>query len=234
VVVWDAVKRGKAKWLVANPSGDHVSDVAFTPDGTGLLTACIDGVGGVRRWQAGNWHRKPAFATRAHCDGALTVSPDGRTVATANNDGRTGAKVIKLWNYPKGTHRKTSAPAGSLVRLIYSSDGALLAGNDDRQRVRVWDARSLTQIAEYAPRPKKKGRKVLQPVHSLAFHPSGRFLAVVGQISLVEFVDTAHWRQTVAFDWKLGPLYGVAFSPDGALAATGSKKGKIVVWDVDV
>src|SRR5262245_6209602 len=102
VVVWDTVKRDEPKWLLAHPKGDHISDVAFTPDGTGLLTACIDGRGGVRRWRVGNWHRKPALATRAHCDGALAVSPDGKTVATADNGGKRAA--IKLWHYPGGKH----------------------------------------------------------------------------------------------------------------------------------
>jgi hypothetical protein len=37
-----------------------------------------------------------------------------------------------------------------------------------------------------------------------------------------------------AFDWDMGRLRSVAFSPDGMLAAAGNDKGKIVVWDVDL
>jgi hypothetical protein len=35
-------------------------------------------------------------------------------------------------------------------------------------------------------------------------------------------------------DWKAGRLVSVAFAPDGALAATGTEDGKVVVWDVDL
>jgi hypothetical protein len=35
------------------------------------------------------------------------------------------------------------------------------------------------------------------------------------------------------FDWGLGPLRAVAFSPDDMLAAAGSATGT-VVWDVDL
>jgi hypothetical protein len=39
---------------------------------------------------------------------------------------------------------------------------------------------------------------------------------------------------TQAFNWEIGRLRSVAFSPDGMLAAAGGDRGKIVVWDVDL
>ena len=231
VVVWDTVKRDEPKWLLAHPNGDHIADVAFTPDGTGLLTACIERRGGVRRWRVGNWHRKPAFATRANCDGALAVSPDGKTVATADSGGKQA--TIKLWHYPGGKHRKTAETrAESLDYMRYSPDGAFLVARDDYRRVLVWDARALAEIAVYEP-PKKR-RKKPGEVTQLAFHPSGRILAVAGTAGPVEFLDTATWRPARSFDWKHGPTYGVAFSREGTLAAAGNDKGKVVVWDVDL
>ena len=49
----------------------------------------------------------------------------------------------------------------------------------------------------------------------------------------VKFYDTETWQMTQAFDWGIGRLRSVAFSPDGMLAAAGGDKGKVVVWDVD-
>jgi WD40 repeat protein len=67
----------------------------------------------------------------------------------------------------------------------------------------------------------------------LAFHPSGRFLAATSNDATVKFYDTATWKVAEAYDWEIGRLRSVAFSPDGMLAAAGGDKGKIVVWDVD-
>jgi len=233
VLVWDMVRRGKAKWLIASPSGDQISDVAFTPDGKELLTACIERRGGVRRWRVGNWRRKPAFATRAHCDGALAVSPDSKIVATADNGGEKPA--IKLWRFPSGRLRMTAkTSAESLVRLRFSPDGAFLVAQDNWQRIRVWDARTLAEVAVYEPPPKKKGRKKVGEVTNLAFHPSGQVLALTSDAAPVAFLDTATWQPICVYDWKIGRTYGVAFSSDGNLAAAGGDKGKVVVWDLDL
>jgi WD40 repeat protein len=50
----------------------------------------------------------------------------------------------------------------------------------------------------------------------------------------VKLSDTVTWKMVRAFDWDVGRLRSIAFSPDGMLAATGGDKGKIVVWDVDL
>ena len=69
----------------------------------------------------------------------------------------------------------------------------------------------------------------------LAFHPSGRFLAATSNDHTVRLHDRdADWTVTRTFDWNIGKLKAVAFSPDGNLAAAGGDKGRTVVWDVDV
>jgi WD40 repeat protein len=68
----------------------------------------------------------------------------------------------------------------------------------------------------------------------LAFHPSGRFLAATSNDATIKFYDTSTWKVARSFDWDIGRLRSVAFSPDGMLAAAGGDKGKIVVWDVDL
>jgi WD40 repeat protein len=73
-----------------------------------------------------------------------------------------------------------------------------------------------------------------QPFVSFAFHPTRPILAAIqrGQ-TLVKFLDAATGGVVSKFQWKLGEMCSVCFSPDGTLAAASSASGKIVVWDVD-
>lgn len=67
-----------------------------------------------------------------------------------------------------------------------------------------------------------------------AFHPSGKYLAAPSNDRTVKLFDTGTWQEARTFTWELGRMRSIAFSPDGALAAAGTDKGQVVVWDVDL
>jgi WD40 repeat protein len=69
---------------------------------------------------------------------------------------------------------------------------------------------------------------------TMAYHPTRPVLAAIqrGQ-TLVKFLGADTGKPIAKFQWKLGEMRSVCFSPDGTLAAAGAAGGKIVVWDVD-
>lgn len=67
----------------------------------------------------------------------------------------------------------------------------------------------------------------------IAFHPSGRLLAATSNDKTVKLYDAESGQFARGYDWDVGRMRSVAFSPDGLLAAAGSDTGKVVVWDVD-
>jgi WD40 repeat protein len=68
----------------------------------------------------------------------------------------------------------------------------------------------------------------------VAFTPDSRFLAAARNDRTVQLWETASWSPAAAFDWQIGSLVSLAIAPDGMRAAAGSKRGKIVVWDIDL
>jgi WD40 repeat protein len=126
-------------------------------------------------------------------------------------------EVIDTVDYPSsyGYHAATSPDGSQLAVQGYSL-------------LYVWDT------AKWG-KPKRIESVGGRRFTSFAFHPTRPLFAAIqsGQ-TLVKFFDTANWKLSARFAWKLGDMAAVTFSPDGTLAAASSKSGKIVVWDVDV
>jgi WD40 repeat protein len=68
---------------------------------------------------------------------------------------------------------------------------------------------------------------------ALAFTPDGRSVITVSNERTARIWDTASWRCQETFDWRVGKLKSLAISPDGMRAATGSERGRIVIWDLE-
>jgi WD40 repeat protein len=239
LVLWDLDARTAGKWLVAG-NGEHVNDVAFTPDGQEVLTVLLGG-GGVARRRVGNWRKKSGFGASSTTlgdrpgpfAGHLAVSPDGQALATSHHQaGDNGLSGIKLWHLPTRAHRETTTCGPeSINQLVFSPDGRVLAAQHEYRRVCLWDSQALTLRAEYPPRRPAR-RKNKDTVRRIAFHPDGRRLAVTGS-TLVTLLDVDDLRPLETFDWDIGGTFGITFHPDGTQAAVGGANGRVVVWDVD-
>lgn len=110
-----------------------------------------------------------------------------------------------------------------------SRDGEWLATlHTTRTSVTIRRLAGNTSLVRVVERESKKD------FTNLAFHPTGRYLAVTSNDTTVRLYDAATWEVAAAFAWGIGKLRCVAFSPDGSLAAAGSDTGQVVVWDVDL
>ncbi len=122
-------------------------------------------------------------------------------------------------------------PALIINSVAFRPDGALLAGALSDGNVVIWDAHSGRTLRSL------KGRGVL--ARSVAFTLDGKRLAVgyggqsgdpkspaAGEVSVWDS-DTGAKLLSVEHN---GPVYAVAFSPDGEFVASGSENGS-TLWD---
>jgi WD40 repeat protein len=91
-------------------------------------------------------------------------------------------------------------------------------------RIRLWDSNDRRMTADIVKPPR---------CGAWEFTPDGRTLGVVSHDGTVRFYDVGSGRQRAAFELRIGPIYALAFAPDGMRAAAAGGKGTIVVWDVD-
>jgi WD40 repeat protein len=169
---------------------------------------------------------------------AVTVSPDGKTLASGGND-----QTIRLWDLATGKPRATLKGHTAGVRaLAFSPDGRLLAsatagfdqaGKQARAEVKLWDAAAGKLRANL--------KWSAGPGHCLAFSPDGKLVAVGGSALDAEGTTRgAIWLWEVSTGKQRpvlkqpvgGDVVGVAFTPDGKTLVAASRRKGLHLWDV--
>jgi WD40 repeat protein len=153
-------------------------------------------------------------------DGAAvdgTLSPDGRTIAVANQTGR-----VELWGAATGKlERALVGHRGDVRSVVFSADGKRLASSGDDGTVRVWDAASGKELFRFpnaGPAP-------------LAFAPDGRTLAAAsGGLLAPRFWDLATGL-SAGPTGHLRPVLAAAFSPEGDAVTSAAADGSVIRWE---
>jgi WD40 repeat protein len=204
-----------------SPDGRYVVfEQSNSGDGaSGLL--CLRPVSNLSRseWSA-------TVATPGHLAARPLFLPGDRILALSRRDKRTTSVVFDARTGAE-LSRTTHKRARLFNSLAQTADRRLIAG---RQAARI----SVFPAGDLAAAPLMIRNDNSKEFTDLAFHPSGRFLAATSNDATVKLYDTSSWKLAHAFDWEIGRLRSIAFSPDGMLAAAGGDKGQIVVWDFDL
>jgi WD40 repeat protein len=139
---------------------------------------------------------------------SLAFSPDGRTLATAENAG-----TITLWDVRTRRSRPPLRGHDRLVsHLAFSSDGARLASASWDSTVAVWDLASGRLAARL--------RGHMRPVLCVAFSPDGRRLATSSEDQTARLWDVETGQEVLTLRGHTDIVSAVAFSPDGNRLAT--------------
>jgi WD40 repeat protein/class 3 adenylate cyclase len=230
--------------------GVEAEKTKSTTDGRSVLLAAVQRAGRILHFLRGHEGRVNDVA----------FSRDGKLLATTGDDGR-----IVLWNPATGERRGAPlAPpeaAGSGDAVAFGP-GNLLASGGSAGIVRVWDAGSRRQSAEFKT----------DPVSDLAFSPDGKLIAAaagngavlwdvvrrrqVGQpllsrdglaVKRVAFSPDGRSLAAVEIDavtlWNLRTRVGsrvaarspgdaIAFSPDGRTLAVPRADGPVELWNL--
>jgi hypothetical protein len=206
---------------VAAPQADgRLVFVAINPEPHTVEIQAFDPVSGEQRFAFG---RRRGFLRQ------LAVSFDGRWVA--------GASAWELWVWGIGGRKLPSRASWHLddrkllgyTGIALSGDGTYLAVGHRRDRARAWDLQAREELKIEGATGELRGS-------GAAFAPDRPLLALTQWTKdrgEALFVDVKARTELKRFDWGLGEIKAVAFSPDGCRCATASRH-KAVIWDVDV
>jgi WD40 repeat protein len=227
-----ATARGQTVYLTDTHSNKRVATlggfsdfidngaVAFSNDGRYLAAK---GGTNVLIWEVGRWQspyrRLQGAPYKYHCN-AVLFSPDGARFLTRVQGG------LGVWDTATWQAEIMPAPPHLGIVLNYAGNGEWLAVSE-RDDVKILNGRSLEEV-RILPRPKAGNFRVL----AIDSCPKRGLLAAGYRDGEVRLWEVESWRAVGSFQAHPSFTFGLAFSPDGNVLATGGSDQVIKFWDV--
>ncbi|HSG71638.1 MAG TPA: RcpC/CpaB family pilus assembly protein [Planctomycetaceae bacterium] len=201
---------------------DKISSLAFSPDGTQLLSGSNSGM--LLLHDVATRKQLREFSGHKRSIRSVTFSPDGTRVLSSGWDNTirmwdiaTGLQILVIEDKGDVLHTSAFDPTGKLI-LSCSHVGAAGA-------IRLWDAETGNLVREF---------------ENVSFQPFEVVFSLTGKQAL----SGAHDGVMRLWDVETGKVFktfhghsdwvrSVAFSKDGQFAVSGSKDNTIRVWDVE-
>ncbi|MEE2055867.1 WD40 repeat domain-containing protein, partial [Nocardiopsis tropica] len=203
----------------------------------GAGTAAVVLIGGLILWNPLGFAlpliTEPVVLAEAWAAESVAFSPDGRTLAAGGLSGD-----IRLWDVRTGEHiLSMSGYESGVDSLAFHPDGTTLASSSfgtETDPVRLWDVAT----GEWERSLSVEGWEDSDmPTNDVAFHPTGN-LIVTAQATGAHLWDSEAAEPIAGFTAEeeeglsISPRSS-AFSPDGALLATGTNDNMVLLWEVD-
>jgi RNA polymerase sigma factor (sigma-70 family) len=237
--IWDIAEAKKPSIIDVADAMD-VTAAIFSPDGRKLFTLDTDRENwSVRHWDAATgkqdqrWvipaQRRPRYV-KGQDKWAITLSPDGKTVVSARQDGDIGT-----YELASGRERLFPGQKELVTHVAVSHDGRLLAAGIERPTsvVKLWE------VLSGKPTLLLKGHQ--GPVGKIAWSPDGRLLATGDQrrdewqptvSQTIRIWDTASGIELACFGDLHADVTAMIFSPDSRSLVAGLRDSTLLVFDV--
>ncbi len=196
---------------------DAVLSVAFSEDGTQILSGSADGA--VRLWDVASGKALRLF--HGHVDKVWKVAflPGEKHAVSASKD-----KTVNVWNLQSGEAVRTF-PNRTNRSVAISPDGQLaLTGNISDGMVRMWDLQNGREIRRI------KGH--MSWVLGLAFSHNGRQALSSSADGTVRLWDVASGREIRRLQGHTDQVWCVAFAPGSNMAISSSADKTVRLWDL--
>src|SRR5437899_12046590 len=163
---------------------------------------------------------------------ALSLSADGRILATGHNDG-----TIGLWHVDEMQTGEELLRHGNPVNCIaFGRDNQTLASTGAERRdhnaiVKLWDVSTLSGKRQTSVRETGRLERSKASLHGLCFSPDGRLLAAAGAAGSIHLWAAETRRLVKVLPGHVGVVWCAAFSPDSQLLATAGYADKLIkLW----
>ena len=258
IINWKAVSRVSANLFSTWRHKSTVSSIAFSPDGSKVITGSFDKTvvlrdvktdQAVQTWQHGFMVNDVAFST--HGSAAITASDDKTAVIRDTKTGQT----LQTWHHSSSVYSVAFSPDGAQVLTGSADKTAVLRDVKTGKTLQTWRHADSVQNVSFSPDGSKvvtsssDKRAVLrdirtgQTLHSLyhsanfygtAFSSDGSELLMASSFDTISVIDVRSGQTVREFKNKNFEfsVTSIAYSPDGRLFLVGLADGSIIGYSI--
>jgi WD40 repeat protein len=214
------------------PVVPHTHQCVYSPSGRYFVTetSYTAAIGGSVSWTIDAFDAQTFRKIKTVLDcrlstSGLMFSADGEKLLV----GYAGSIATQLVNFRTGSAGKL--PTG-FNKIVISSDGRYLAGNNGERELVIFDANSLTEIRRLRLPEKTDQWNFGTRLHSVLFHPDSRSVFAFSEWFWLQWsIESGTVIQCGRLE--AGSERSIAISSDGQLLAETVKGMGVVLWDLE-
>ncbi len=216
----DSVTKSGAQYPVLKGYKYEVNAIAFSPDGSRIITAGSDETARVWDAKTGAELLMLQYYNNRSLRSA-SFSPDGSRIVTSHGertakvwDAKTGAELLTLNGHRHGEF---------LWSASFSPDGTRIVTASDDATAKVWDAKTGTELFTLSGGT--------GPVISASFSPDGSRIVTGTRRAVAKVWDARTGTELLTLKGHTADVWSASFSPDGSRIVTASWDRTARVWD---